>query len=226
MSTACHAPIRPVEPTSRRLALVNPRSDGSASMHVLVARALDHDQRAWQALVERLKGVAWKVLYGYDMSEEDRKDAFASTFFRLYEHLGTIREIDKLPGWVATTARNEAHSIFRRRKRVVPMDALPLRDTPLVEDPDELEAGELSHALHAALRRLPAQSQALMRLLTTDPPLSYDEISAILDIPRGLDRAAAPALPGAAPPDPGAHPLPHGGSRLTWTTTTSPTTSS
>src|SRR4051812_4702224 len=134
-----------------RLSLVSTRSDASASIHDLVARALDHDQRAWQALVERLKGVAWKVLYGYDMSEEDRKDAFASTFFRLFEHLGTIREVDKLPGWVATTARNEAHTIFRRRKHAVPMDTLPLRDTPVVEDPDELVAGELSHALHGAL---------------------------------------------------------------------------
>jgi RNA polymerase sigma factor (sigma-70 family) len=170
---------------TRRLSCVDTRGDGNASMHDLVSRALAHDQRAWHALVDRLKGVAWKVLYGYDMAEEDRKDAFASTFFRLYEHLGTIREIDKLPGWVATTARNEAHTIFRRRKHAVAMDTLPLRDTPLVEDPDTLVADELSVALHGAFRRLPAQSQALMRLLTTDPPLSYDEISNILDIPRG-----------------------------------------
>ncbi|MEO5902212.1 MAG: sigma-70 family RNA polymerase sigma factor [Ilumatobacteraceae bacterium] len=164
---------------------MDPRTDGSASMADLVAKALDHDQQAWRALVDRLKGVSWKVLYGYDMSEEDRKDAFASTFFRLYEHLGTIREIEKLPGWVATTARNEAHTIFRRRKQAIPMDTLAMRDTPLVEDADELVADELRRALHGAFRRLPAQSQALMRLLTTDPPLSYEEISSILDIPRG-----------------------------------------
>lgn len=170
---------------SRRLSCVDPRTDASASIADLVAKALDHDQQAWRALVDRLKGVAWKVLYGYDMSEEDRKDAFASTFFRLYEHLDTIREIDKLPGWVATTARNEAHTIFRRRKQAIPMDTLAMRDTPLVEDADELVADELRRALHGAFRRLPAQSQALMRLLTTDPPLSYDEISSILDIPRG-----------------------------------------
>jgi RNA polymerase sigma factor (sigma-70 family) len=170
---------------SRRLCRVDPRQDGSTSLEDLVARALDHDQAAWRALVDRLKGVAWKVLYGYEMSEEDRKDAFASTFFRLYEHLGTIRETEKLPGWVATTSRNEAHTIFRRRKPAIPMDALALRDTPLVEDADALVADELRRALHGAFRRLPAQSQALMRLLTTDPPLSYDEISNILDIPRG-----------------------------------------
>jgi RNA polymerase sigma factor (sigma-70 family) len=168
-----------------RLGHVETRREGNASLRDLVARALDHDQDAWRSLVEQLKGIAWKVLYGFDMTEEDRKDAFASTFFRLYEHLGTIREVDKLPGWVATTSRNEAHTIFRRRKRAVPMDDLPLRDTPVVEDVDQLLADELSVALHGAFQRLSASAQALMRLLTTDPPLSYDEISSILDIPRG-----------------------------------------
>jgi RNA polymerase sigma factor (sigma-70 family) len=146
---------------------------------------MEHDQEAWRALVDRLKGVAWKVLYGYDLTEEDRKDAFASTFFRLYEHLGTIRELEKLPGWVATTARNEAHTIFRRRRNTVPMDTIGLRETPTVEEHDQVVADELHVALRTAFTRLAPQSQALMRLLTTDPPLSYDEISRILDIPRG-----------------------------------------
>src|ERR1700712_3260061 len=128
---------------SPRLCCVDPRHDGSTSLADLVARALDHDQAAWRALVDRLKGVAWKVLYGYDMSEEDRKDAFASTFFRLYEHLGTIRELEKLPGWVATTARNEAHTIFRRRRNTVPMESVGLRESPVTEDTDQMMAGEL-----------------------------------------------------------------------------------
>ena len=160
-------------------------NDGPPSLPELAAKAMEHDQEAWRALVDRLKGVAWKVLYGYDLSEEDRKDAFASTFFRLYEHLGTIRELEKLPGWVATTARNEAHTIFRRRRNTVPMDTIGLRETPTVEEHDQVVADELHVALRTAFTRLAPQSQALMRLLTTDPPLSYDEISRILDIPRG-----------------------------------------
>ena len=159
--------------------------DASVPLPELAAKAMEHDQEAWRALVDRLKGVVWKVLYGYDLTEEDRKDAFASTFFRLYEHLHSIRELEKLPGWVATTARNEAHTIFRRRRNTVPMESVGLRETPTVEDQDHVVADELHTALRAAFTRLNPQSQALMRLLTTDPPLSYDEISRILDIPRG-----------------------------------------
>jgi RNA polymerase sigma factor (sigma-70 family) len=160
-------------------------TSASDTLPELAARAIDHDQAAWRELVDRLKGVAWKVLYGYDLSEEDRKDAFASTFFRLYEHLATIRELEKLPGWVATTARNEAHTIFRRRRNTVPMETIGWREAPQVEETDHVVAGELHAALYAAFGRLAPQSQALMRLLTTDPPLSYDEISRNLDIPRG-----------------------------------------
>ena len=169
--------------STHRLAHVG--TSASITLPELAARAIDHDQTAWRELVDRLKGVAWKVLYGYDLSEEDRKDAFASTFFRLYEHLATIRELEKLPGWVATTARNEAHTIFRRRRNTVPMESIGLREAPQVEETDHVVAGELHAALYAAFGRLAPQSQALMRLLTTDPPLSYDEISRNLDIPRG-----------------------------------------
>ena len=168
-----------------RLLEMDEISSGSLGLRLLAERALQQDQRAWCEIVDRLKGVAWKVLYGFQMSEEDRKDAFASTFFRLYEHLGSINDHDKLPGWVATTARNEAHTIFRRQRHTVPMDELSLRDTPTSELDDKIVADEMRAAMHAAFRRLPKESQALMRLLTSDPPLGYDEISTILDMPRG-----------------------------------------
>ena len=63
----------------------------------LVRRALADDQRAWDELVAGLERVAWRAIGGFDLSAEDRKDAFAGTFFRLYERLDTIREPAKLP---------------------------------------------------------------------------------------------------------------------------------
>ena len=151
----------------------------------LVTAALARDEDAWRTLVDTVKGVAWKVIYSYDMNEHDRKDVFAATFFRLHEHLGSIREPAKLPGWIATTARNEALASFRRNRRSVPTDELPLRP---MDDPDHDESmldDELHRAVRAALGRLTPHQQSLMRLLTTDPPLSYDEISEALGIPRG-----------------------------------------
>lgn len=157
----------------------------SADLDSLVTGALDKDQDAWRALVDRLKGVAWKVIYGYDMNEHDRKDVFASTFFRLHERLDSIREPQKLPGWIATTARHEVHAAFRKRRRSVPMEELPLQTIGQANHDEQLLDDELHSAVRAALSELPPQLQALMRLISAEPPLSYDEISELLGIPRG-----------------------------------------
>jgi RNA polymerase sigma factor (sigma-70 family) len=146
---------------------------------------LERDQRAWRDLVNRLKGVAWKVIYSYDLSEEDRNDAFASTFFRLHERLATVREPEKLPGWVATTARNEANTVSRRRSKLVPMAELPLRTVDHGDHGEGLESDELRTALYAAFSSLSPEHQALMRMLSADPPIGYDEISRVLNLPHG-----------------------------------------
>ena len=147
--------------------------------------ALAGDERAWRTLVDTLKGVVWKTLYGFDMSEDDRKDAFASTFFRLYERLGTIREPEKLPGWLATTARNEGHTVLRRKNRLVPVAEMPLGLFTAGEHDEALLDDELHVALRNAFAGLPAKAQAVLRMVCADPPISYDEISQILDMPRG-----------------------------------------
>jgi RNA polymerase sigma factor (sigma-70 family) len=151
----------------------------------LVKRALDGDRAAWEAIVDELKGVVWRVLAGYGLSREDREDAFASTFFRLFERLATIREPAKLPGWLATTARNEALMLLRARGRTVATD--DIGDEPAPERPPDAAVirGELSVAIAAAFARLPRQCQDLLRLATAEPPLSYDEIGALLDMPHG-----------------------------------------
>ena len=151
----------------------------------LVERALTGEQMAWRELVDRLKGVAWKVLYGYDLSAEDRNDAFASTFFRVYERLETIRDPQKLPGWVATIARNEANTIYRKRARFVPMAEVPLRGVTAADHSEQLIDDEMRSALSMAFANLPADMQALMRLLSADPPLGYDEVGRILNLPHG-----------------------------------------
>lgn len=158
----------------------------TAPFDVLVARALDGHKVAWEALVARLQRVAWRTIGGFTLTEEDRKDAFAATFFRLYERLGTIREPEKLPGWVATTARNEVLTLLRARRRAVPVDLDDSVVPATTVDPATRILDEERHrAFHQALLRLSESCQQLLRLLTVDPPLSYAEISEALGVPHG-----------------------------------------
>ena len=143
----------------------------------LVERALTGDQSAWRELVDRLKGVAWKVLYGYDLSTEDRNDAFASTFFRVYERLQSIRDPQKLPGWVATIARNEANTIYRKRAKFVPMAEVPLRSVAAADHSERLIQGVISRPiarrriapLGAVIRNRPKSSVATSVTLPSSP---------------------------------------------------------
>lgn len=152
----------------------------------LVCAALAGDRVAWETLVDGLKGVAWRVIWGFDLSAEDRDDAFAATFFRLYERLDTVREPAKLPGWVASTARNEVLTLLRSRQRERPSDQADLFASPTPDvSGDALLDNELLAGLRAAFEHLSTACQELLRLLTTDPPLSYEEISDITGMPHG-----------------------------------------
>ncbi len=152
----------------------------------LVPRAIQGDSAAWEAIVARLQRVVWHAIAGFDLSAVDRQDAFAATFFRLNERLTTVREPAKLPGWVATTARNEVFTLLRARRRLTATDPaeMTLPSTPAVGD-DRLLDDELHQAVRKGLASLTRRCQELLRLATLDPPLSYAEIGQALDMPHG-----------------------------------------
>ena len=165
---------------------VSGRDAHSEDFEQLVPLAIAGHEGAWETLVNRLKRVAWRAIAGFDLAPEDRNDAFAATFFRLNERLDTIREPAKLPGWVATTARNEVHTLLRARRRLRATDPhdLPAVGQAPVDD-DRLAREELRAAVRDAFSSLSERCQELLRLATLDPPLSYAEIGDALGMPHG-----------------------------------------
>jgi RNA polymerase sigma factor (sigma-70 family) len=153
----------------------------------LVARARAGDQRAWEALTDRYTNLLWSVARGMRLSRADAADVVQTTWLRLVERLDTVREPEHLGAWLVTTARRECLATQRRGARVrmgLP-DAWP--DPPAAADP--LDAALLREERDAALWRafgsLTARCQSLLRVLMADPPPSYDEVSAALDMPVG-----------------------------------------
>jgi RNA polymerase sigma factor (sigma-70 family) len=153
----------------------------------LVKLARDGDRAAKDGLVDGLQRLVWHTIAGFGLSREDRQDVFAGTFCRLFEQLDRdkIRDPERLPGWIVTTARNEARTLLRARGRVVVSDDLgdhedvdPPTDTGLLDR-------ELGGALQKAFRGLPQNCQELLRLVTAVPRVSYEEISELLDMPHG-----------------------------------------
>ncbi len=154
----------------------------------LVSRARAGDQASWNALVDRYLPLVNAVIARFRLSPADADDVNQTVWLRLVEHLDDLREPRALPGWLSTTCRNEALRVIRRRGRDTPTDPQGVTFERLGEDgafDEDLIHAERAQALRDGLLELPAGRRELLELLLTDPPISYDEISAKLGIPKG-----------------------------------------
>lgn len=157
-----------------------------ADLEALAAAALAGDRAGWEQLVDRLRVAAWSATGTVGISLEDRKDAFAATFFKLYENLAAVHEPARLHGWVATTARREALKLAKARQRETAVDLLDMRLELVPDRSDErLLDDELRTALLAAFARLSESCQRLLRLLSADPPVPYTEVATRLQMKIG-----------------------------------------
>jgi RNA polymerase sigma factor (sigma-70 family) len=120
---------------------------------------------------------------------DDAADVSQTVWLKLIEHLDDIREPRALPGWIATTTRNEAFRLLKSRQRTIAVDPLTGFGFDDLSDPGSLDEAvlrdERHHALREGLRDLRPEHRDLLLLLLVDPPLSYDDISQRLGIPRG-----------------------------------------
>lgn len=149
------------------------------------------DQKAWESLVDRYANLVWSVARSFQLGQSDASDVSQATWLRLVEHIDDVRDADKLGSWLATTARREALALLRRGRDVPSGAATDFvgQFGSLAAEDEELDAGVLRDERDAALwhefRALSDQCQQLLRVLIADPPPSYAEVSAALDVPVG-----------------------------------------
>lgn len=154
------------------------------SVVALVIRARGNDPEAWNELIERYAPLVWAICVRYRLSSHDTEDVSQSIWLLLAEHLGKLREPAALPGWLATTTRNECLRVLRLAGRFDLPGQLP-DDAEDAGIEEEIMIAERNAALRAALAELPPQCRRLLSMLAADPPLSYEEISAVLQMRRG-----------------------------------------
>src|SRR4051794_39232406 len=156
----------------------------------LLSRVRAGDVDAWAQLTGRYSDLLWAVARSLNMIEADAADAVQTSWLRLLENLDTVREPDRIGAWLATIVRRECLSIHRRSARLqigTPDDAAAWDGIVAVADPldDALLRDERDAALWRALSRLRPGCRRLVRVLMADPPPTYAEIAAALDIPVG-----------------------------------------
>jgi RNA polymerase sigma factor (sigma-70 family) len=158
----------------------------------LVTAAAEGDKAAWRQLVEHFSGLVWSVARGVGLDVAESSDVLQTTWLRLAEHLGRMKNPERVAPWLATTARREAQRVARASQRVVlTSDQTLLEPHEVDEDSPERFAIEAEQAdedakrdrmLWEAFRELSGRCQELLRLLVMQPTRSYVEIAAALDI--------------------------------------------
>lgn len=152
--------------------------------------AAEGDQAAWDALVKRFSGLVWSIARAHRLGSADAADVCQTSWLRLVENLDRIRDPDRVGAWLATTSRNECLRIIRRSGRLVPTDLsldVDLEADEAMAPPGDaaLLTGERDAELWKAFALISERCRALLRLLITDPPPSYEDIAGLLDMPIG-----------------------------------------
>ena len=155
---------------------------------LLLERAARGDAAAWTEIVGRYGPFVRSVVgTTYRLGPDDKADAVQNTWLRLLERAETIRDPEKIIGWLATTARREGLAIARRRRVETSLSAVD-------EDPPSPDASPESQAIDAETRLLlrqatddlPDRSRVLIDALYFDSArLPYALVARRLGMPIG-----------------------------------------
>ena len=152
----------------------------------LLRDAIAGKEDAWHELVERFSDFVWSIARGFRLDPAAAADVSQTVWLKLLEKADSIEDPERLPGWLATATKREAMRVVRLRSREPlvdfewePPDAVtPTLDAMLIED-EEVRGALL------AFGALTERCQHLLRLLLAEPPLSYEEISDLAEMPVG-----------------------------------------
>ncbi len=157
-------------------------------LSVLLANAAAGSQSAWNEIVDRYTNLLWTIGRTHRLDASAIHDVIQTTWLRLIENLDSIRDPERLAGWLATTARRECrHMLEYSGREVVAWDVEILIEADDTAPP--LDAGLLESERDAMLwdcfRRLPERCQGFLRILTSADRSSYTDVSAALGVPIG-----------------------------------------
>lgn len=166
-----------------RLRVENMRD--AMTIGILVGHASQGDESAWSTIVRSYTPLVRSICGRYGLSAADRDDVAGRVWMHLLIDIGRIREPAALPGWLRTTTRRECQAVVWRMTRDVPFEEDEVLHPTLPPADAGVLAEEQRIVLHEAISSLTEQERVLLALLFSDPPTSYEEISATLGMKRG-----------------------------------------
>lgn len=154
--------------------------DASTRVGGLVRAAAAGDPHGWNGLVERFAPLVWSTVRAYGLSPDEATNAAQTTWLQLAEQLDRIQgEYDRVGVWLASTARRESLRLLgvaRGHDAGAPREGRGSLTGAAAAEP-EREA-----MLWRVVRDLPEHCRRLLRILSTVPPPTLEEVAAALDL--------------------------------------------
>jgi RNA polymerase sigma-70 factor (ECF subfamily) len=164
----------------------------------LIRRALEGDQKAYAALVERYRGALYHIVLKMVRRPEEAEDLVQEAFIKAFGALASYRFEYRFSTWLYKIAANSAIDYLRKRR----IDALSL-DRPVATPDGEIQV-ELAdwtynpeETLHkhrqrvsiaAAIESLPEKYREVI-LMRHSQDMPYHEIARSLGVPVGTVKA-------------------------------------
>ena len=160
----------------------------------IIAKVLDGDTNAFEALVEDQKKVVFNLALRMLGNEEDAYDISQDAFLKAYTNLASFRGDCKFSSWLYKLTTNLCLDFIRKRNRhkVVPLVFEDDNgDSEYMEIPDDTyspevctEQKQLRESVRAGLSKLAPQQREIL-VLREIGGLRYDEIGRQLNLEEG-----------------------------------------
>ncbi len=149
----------------------------------LIGRCLEHDEEAWQILLDRYAGYIYAIaVRGFRLTPPQAEEILQETALALVQHLADFRGSGSLRAWIGAIAQNACRQHLRRQRpsAEVPADA----ETADTSQEMLLAQVEGAFTVREALERLPAECREVLTQAFFEQR-RYADIAAALGIPEG-----------------------------------------
>jgi RNA polymerase sigma factor (sigma-70 family) len=152
----------------------------------LVQAASNGDRTAWAEIVRRYGDLVRATVARFRLQQADAADATQNTWLRAVERIGTVREPERLGGWLATTAARECLAVLRRGKREQPVDAFVEQVACAAPSPETRALrAERNYAMNLAVAALPNRRRTLVEAIFDGAESDYAQVSRRTGMPVG-----------------------------------------
>ena len=131
--------------------------------------------------------LVWWTVRSFRLSGPDAEDVVQNTWLRAFEHLGEVRDPDRVSSWLVTIARRECLKLMRNGKREVPglEQRAEQRDERSPHPEKAAVDARMNDLLWQHVNSLPDSSRDLVVALSSSDAPAYADLARCKGIPIG-----------------------------------------